>query len=392
MAKYWKEGKWDFETFEILLKAQPSGAMAIDYMSNVIGKEVSLYPDIISKGKQLGYSDEILSKVYHLEATWTENVPLVSDESDSIKELFWVSPVSCRGSNARWAVEESKKYASLGVFLWQLYCAHHENPLSAGEIFFYMEGIERIPRVPNDQMTDYYMKHFLEIMQREFLHDDEKCLRIAQIEIIFTDLLKWDNMKCFHHLIKRLPGLFVQLVAGLYKKDHDPREAYQSGDDHKSEKQYWRNMYTVYDKAHFCPAEENGEVEEEKLRQWVGGFKNLLEQNDQSSLFGSLMGRRFAFSPKGKDGHEPCEAVRAVIEDYCDDRMRSSYESTVYNRRGVYSPSAGRAELRMAEDFRANAEYLAPGYPETARILYDLYDTYKRESERERMEAENGQF
>ena len=392
LAIFWKEGQWDFETFEILLKAQPSGAMAIAYLSDVIGKEVSLYPDIISKGKELGYSNEILSEIYRSEALWTEEIPLVSDESDSVKELFWATPVSCRESNSRWAVQESRKYASLGVFLWQMYCAHHENPLSAGEIFSYMEGIERMPRVPNGQMTDYYLKQFLEIMQKAFLHDDEKCLRIAQIEIIFADLLEWGNMKCFHHLIKRLPELFAQLVAGLYKKDHEPGEGRQPEGDQKSKKQSWHNMYTVYDKAHFCPAEENGEVEEEKLRQWVEGFKNLLEQNDQSSLFGSMLGRLFAFSPKGKDGHEPCEAVRAVIEDYCDDRMRSSYESTVYNRRGVYSPSAGRAEMRMAEDFKTNAEYLAPGYPETARIFYDLYDTYKRESERERTEAENGRY
>lgn len=385
LAKYWRDSKWDFEIFEILLKAQSSGIMAVDYMSSVVGEEVSLYPDIISKVKGLNYSDEILTRIYRSEAFWTEKIPLVSNASDRIKELFWESPVSCKKVNIRWAVSESKKYSSLDVFLHQMYRLHHENPLSAGEVYSYIDRIEQM-HVQGDQMTEYYMKQFLEIIQKEFLYDKEKCQRISQVEIYFMNLLEWDNMKCFHHMIKKSPELFAQLIAGLYKRDHEMKEV------SKLNEQYIHNMYTVYDKAHFCPAEEKGEVKEENLRQWVENFRYLLEQNDQSSLFGSMMGRLFSFSPMGKDGHEPCEAVRVLIEDYSDDRMLSSYESAVYNRRGVYSPSAGKEEIRMAEAFKANAEYLSPRYPETAKIFYSLYDRYKRESERERTEAENGWY
>lgn len=385
LAKYWMEGKWNFETFEILLKAQPSGTMAVDYMSSVIGEEVSLYPDIISRVEELGYSDDILSKIYRSEASWTENIPLISDAPDRIKELFWESPVSCKKSNIRWGVNESKKYSSLDVFLQQMYRLHYESPLSAEEVYSYIDRIEQM-RIQGNQMTGYYMERFLEIIQKEFLYDNEKCQRISQLEIYFMNLLKWDNMKCFHHMIKKSPELFAQLVAGLYKRDHEPKEVRNLNE------QYIHNMYTVYDKAHFCPAEENGEVKEENLRKWIENFRTLLEQNDQSSLFSSMMGRLFSFSPIGKDGHEPCEAVRVLIEDYCDDRMRSSYETCVYNRRGVYSPSAGKEEMRMAEAFKDNAEYLNPRYPETAKIFYSLHDRYKRESERERMEAENGWY
>lgn len=385
LAKYWKNGQWDFETFEILLKAQSSGTMAVEYLQYSIQDKEGLYSDIILKVNEMGYSEEILAKLYRSEAFWTENVPLVSRASDHIKELFWESPISCKKSNVRWAVNESKKFSSLDVFLRQLYRLHHDNPLSAGEIYSYIDGIEHM-RVQGDQMTGYYMEQFLEIMQKEFLHDGEKCQRIAQLEIYFMNLLEWDNMICFHHMIKESPELFAQLVAGLYKRDHEPREV------NKLNEQYMHNMYTVYEKAHFCPAEENGEVKEEKLKQWVEKFRKLLEQNDQSSLFGSLLGRLFSFSPVGKDGHEPCEAVRVQIETYSDERMLRSYETCVYNRRGVYSPTAGREERRMAETFKTNAEYLKPRYPETAKIFYNLHDRYISEAERERMEAENGHY
>jgi len=78
-----------------------------------------------------------------------------------------------------------------------------------------------------------------------------------------------------------------------------------------------------------------------------------------------------------------------MIEKYGDDKMISCYQAAVFNRRGVFSPSAGKEELRIAERFRANAQYLEPLYPLTAKIFYGLYETYRRESDRERMEAEN---
>ena len=46
----------------------------------------------------------------------------------------------------------------------------------------------------------------------------------------------------------------------------------------------------------------------------------------------------------------------------------------------------------MAGDFKTAAEFLEPDYPKTAKIFFGLYETYKRESERERKDAENGIF
>ena len=107
-------------------------------------------------------------------------------------------------------------------------------------------------------------------------------------------------------------------------------------------------------------------------------------------MFTSTLGRVFSFSPLGDDGHEPCNAVRKMIEKYGDDKMINSYQIAVFNRRGVFSPSAGKEELRMAEEYKTNAEYLEPFYPKTAKIFYKLFESYNRESKRERMDAENG--
>ena len=81
-----------------------------------------------------------------------------------------------------------------------------------------------------------------------------------------------------------------------------------------------------------------------------------------------------------------------MIEKYGDDKMINSYQVAVFNRRGVFSPTAGKEELSMAEEFKANAEYLEPLYPKTAKIFYGLFESYNRESKQERIDAENDRW
>ena len=142
----------------------------------------------------------------------------------------------------------------------------------------------------------------------------------------------------------------------------------------------------------FCPTEKNGIVNTEELEKWVIKFKEILDANDQSSYFGFLLGRLWAYAPIGKDGRYPCEAVRLIIEKYSDEDMLSEYEITVRNQRGVYNPSAGQEEKNIAEKYKENADYLSLKYPNTAKVFYELYRTYMKESENERISAENGYF
>ena len=386
LAQYWNDGKWDFATFKALLAVQESGVMAIDYLRNLGSSEFLPYSTIIEEISSHGCSTEVLAEVYRLEAYRTKEIPLVTFASEPIKKEFWKNCFYCGENNKVWTLAECKKYATLDVYLGQIYRIHHKNPLSAEQIFECFEDIESMPHSEGNQLTGYYVEQLLGVIQETYIDDIQKCIRIAHLEIMFMNLLDWNNMKCFRHMIKQSPDLFAQLVEGVFKKDHGTVE------DHSKDQTYIHNMYTIYEKAQFCPAESNGEVSEEQLEQWIEKYRQLLLGNDQESLFTTTLGRLFSFSPVGTDGYEPCEAVRKMIEKYGDEKMNREYQATVYNRRGVFSPSAGKEELRMAKEFKENAQYLEPYYPKTAKIFYGLYETYKKESERERMDAENGWY
>ena len=323
-----------------------------------------------------------VDKAYVIANRYIRNyIPL---DDKKVKKEFWKASICCDERNNSWAIKECKKYATINVYLDQLHQTYYQGFLTPQQILECFDGIGKMPRTEATDMMGYHVQELMGAIQNEFIDDEEKCIRIAHLEILFMNLLNWEGMRCLRHIIKSSPEVMAQIVSVVFKKDHNTTEVGTENQD------YIHNMYTIYEKAHFCPAEVNGEVSEQQLEQWIEKYKSLLIYNDQQSLFGSTLGRLLSFSPVGKDGHEPCEAVRAIIEKYGDDKLIKRYQIELFNRRGVFSPSAGKEELKMAAEYRSNAQYLEPTYPKTAQIFYGLAKTYTREAEREREEAVNG--
>lgn len=386
LAKYWDDGNWNAELFKELYEVQETGKIAIDYINYSLNDKVALFPDVINCLLKDGTTKELLSKIYRVEATKTRKIPLVDEADEETKKLFWGSFIMIQEENYGWALNESKRYANLEVFLEQVYMIHSRKKLNAMEIYDSFRNIEKMQCLYPNQMTGYYIEQLLGVLQNAFIEDKERCFRIAQIEIYYSNILEWNHMRCFHYLIKKSPELLAQIISVIFKRDHIT--------DDKSElnETLIHNMYVIYDKAHFCPTEEQGIVSDELLKNWIEEFKSLLIENDQESLLTPILGRLFSFSPSGIDGHKPCEAVRNMIEEYGDEKLRERYAMEVYNSRGVYSSSAGKEELIMAEKYKENADYLAPYYPKTAEIYYELSGTYKRLSQKERKDAEDGWY
>jgi hypothetical protein len=149
------------------------------------------------------------------------------------------------------------------------------------------------------------------------------------------------------------------------------------------------SLFSIYYKALFCPAEKDGKVNYIDLKRWLNEFKDLLRNQKQVGLFGNLVGRLFAYSPVGDDNCMPCEAVRQIIEEIGDESIKSAYVIAEENKRGVYSPDAGKTELEMSRHYKDNANKIRNRYPKTASIYDLLSDIYKSQSISERKRAED---
>lgn len=353
LATYWNGTNFDINVFTILLRKQKSAEMALDYYAGFGIQTTELFDEVMEVAQSLGLNNDVITGIYRVQALYCATIPKVAEAEEDIKYNFWKYKWVHVGQNEKWALKECKKYGALNSYLRLLYFTYHTHTIPNDELYEYFDEIEKMEYSRNGGDFRHYIEELLKPLQDAYMEDSIRCTRIAIIEMIFSRYLRWENMKCFKQSINKDPRVYADLVNNIFKKDHGTISKYS-----EEENEYISNLYSLYHKAEFCPCEFCGEIKEDELELWVNKFKYILEKNDQESLFGMLLGRLFAFAPNGRDGHMPCEAVRTMIEKYSDDSMREKYRSTVYNSRGVFSPSAGKEEFKMAEKFKVNAEYM----------------------------------
>lgn len=388
LAKYWDGVKFDTQVFITLLKAQKSGSMAIDYYSGFASQTFELFHTVMEIALKNKVEIGIITAIYRVEAWFSKELPRIAEAEDSVKREFWKHEVIQVNYDTAWCVEECKLYGTLNSYISILYFMYHNNDISIEKLYYYLDGIEKMEINQSGGDFQYYLEELLKPLQDTYMNDSSKCARIAKIEMIFFHYLDWNNMKCLKKSINQDPQILADLISIVFKKDHGVwRELSEKEENRIS------NFYNLYYKMEFCPTETNGEIKRDELDVWIKQFNEYLKENDQMTLFGMVTGRLFAFSPVGQDKHMPCEAVREMIEIYSDQNMQQEYRATIYNRRGVHSPSAGKEEQKIAERFQNNAEYLSlNGYPKTAKIYYDLARSFFHKSAVEREDAENGRF
>ena len=195
-------------------------------------------------------------------------------------------------------------------------------------------------------------------------------------------------MKCFQKEIKHDPEMYAEMVSIIFRHDGDDPE------ERKTEefRNYAQVIHRLFDMAKFCPCEENGTVSYDEIKVWVDRLIRILDSNHQKEMFGYVLGRLFAYAPKTVDGHYPCEAVCQIIEEYGDESLLSEYRCELFNKRGIFSPSSGRAEKDIAEGYKDNAEFLSIKYPKTSDVFFKMSQRYVYDSDLERRRAENGYF
>lgn len=386
LAKYWNDGLWDYEVFKKLLKSQKSGQFALDYLDSINNKKLIKFALIIDDLLEDGYSEYIIANVYRIEAMITKKIPLVNIAKDSIKNIFWRKWIICNASNDLWVISESKKYASLDIYISQIFYINYNRKITVDKIFEYLKDVETITISKNNQLASYHAKELINLIQNAYIEDLKKCEIIYKIELYLmaNNLLELKDMICFQRMFKEFPEILSNLVSVIFKKDKELSLGKYNND------KYFKYLFTIYKNSKFCPTENNGIVNEKDLDLWIKKYKKLLNKNNQGSYFTKTLGRFLAFSPIGEDGYEPCIAVRQMIEKYGDNELINAYESSIYNRRGIYIFSGGKEETEIANNFKRNAQYLESLYPKTAQIYYDLYERYKYESIQERLDAEIG--
>lgn len=385
LGKYWNHGKYEEKVLQMLLQVQTDGKIAVDYYRSIESSQTPDFNEILNFMKTEKNSLECQVYFYAAQAGRTKEIPQITYAEESIKKAFWKSYQIYFPGREEWAIKECAKYGTVDIYLRLLNYVNKSTQLDTEKLYRYLGNATKMPLGQYQSMLDFDVRSILEPLQEKYLSDSQKSGKLMEIEIYFGQLLDWEDMKCFQKTLKETPDIFAELISLIFKKEGDQEEIQT-----ESQKNSFHNFYDLYEKAKFCPGERNGEVDENVLRKWIARFQKILEANRQEKLFDMLLGRLLAFSPKGKDGYEPCEAVRNVIEDIADEEMIRNYEMERFNQRGVYSATAGAEEQQIASRYQENADFLSARFPKTASIYYELSHRYQAEAKEEREEAENG--
>ena len=385
LSDYWADDFFDKNVFASLYKCQSKHEMAIEYIEGLARRGVDVYTNVNELGE---LDDDFRIILFRIEALYTDKKPLVDNASVEIKRAFWKDFRWFSSNNMDWAVAECQQYGTVNTYLDLLYRFHENRNLTPEQLLEKMQRIDVMERGSNNSMTDHYLKELLKPLQEQCIEDRDKCAKIAHIEIAFFYLLDWEDMKCFQKEIKHDPEMYAEMVSVIFRHDGDDPE------ERKTEefRNYAKVIHRLFDMAKFCPCEENGTVSYDEIKVWVDKLIRILDSNHQKEMFGYVLGRLFAYAPKAADGHYPCEAVCQIIEEYGDESLLSEYRCELFNKRGIFSPSAGRAEKDIAEDYKDNADFLSIKYPKTADVFFKMSQRYVYDSDLERRRAENGYF
>lgn len=386
LAKYYGERKYSRDIVKLMLEICSNDKIVYDYISYFAGSDESVLNEALQLVKDKGGRTNLIVNLLMLESVNTKENSMITRESEEIKREYWSRDIR-RFLNSDvetyiWAISECMLYGTIHTYLQLLFDA--KNIIELENLYNLFINVTEVRLDGFDSMSSYYFEEIISILQKEYIGDNEKCNVLARIEWLFRNILTWGKMKCIQYLMKRSPVLYAQLVEIIYVKEGEDKEEKSS-----EQQDFVRSVFDVFYHAHFCPTEENGQVHYDKIKKWAEEFRDILEKQQQARLFSDLVGRLLPYSPVGSDNCMPCEAVRELIEEIYDEKLKSAYIIAEENKRGVYTPDAGKTELEKSREYKENADKLRIMYPKTAQIYDALSESYKFQANSERKCAED---
>lgn len=376
---YYCEKKFDETIFALLISNCDYKNIMTSYARMAYWENDEYLNKAVVLAKEYGLDNEMLVSLLLIEEIDAHKTLLINAENETVKSMYWKMMqhnYKEEEKTCRFVLEEMQKYADQVTIIGVL--RDGIKYFSPTEILSIMEGLRSIEVGTINSLTSYNLKEILKVLQDKY-RNTEDCGRVAQLELSYRGLLEWEDMTCFKRCLELSPKLFAEMISIIYKKDGGEEE-----EKNKLDEKFVSSIYSLYYDAIFCPAESNGTVDKETLFVWIAEFKELLKQQSQTRLFTHFLGRIFAYSPIGEDGYYPHESIRDAIQEYGDQSLENEYVISVFNQRGVFSPTGGVAERELAKKYKKNADAVRVRYPKVANIYDRLSESYLYDADSER--------
>ncbi|MBE6119217.1 MAG: hypothetical protein E7189_02070 [Erysipelotrichaceae bacterium] len=373
----YSDGVFDEEMYSAIIRE--NSGIALDYAREAANKNDIIVEKAVTIAKKMNISEEIIVELLGLELLDATKPMLIDKEKDNIKKIYWQhNALRYYADNLEtfnYIICEALEYSNVEKALETLDL--NKDIFELDEVLKYLEIASYKKDAEWNDSAIYHLGHLVSRLQDEFINSD-KCERIALLELSFRGLIRESEMVCFKKCLQDSPKSLLAILSIIYKTDDGGKT-----NDYVFNGEQIGSLYVFYHNLSFCPACEGNTVNRDKLFHWIEELEEGLKMNNQNRLLGSVLGKVFSSSPIGDDGYYPAEAVRDAIEKYCNQDLEESFIIATYNKRGVYSPSGGKEERKMANSFKENADSIRK-WSKTARIYDHLSERYLREADAER--------
>ncbi|WP_156913418.1 hypothetical protein [Mesorhizobium sp. WSM3224] len=138
--------------------------------------------------------------------------------------------------------------------------------------------------------------------------------------------------------------------------------------------------------------QRDGSFSEEKCREYVEQLMALAKEEGYVKGSQLVLGTLLAHSPEADNGDWPRQCICEILDVPDNDRVRGTFQTGVFNKRGVTTRSpydGGEQERELAAKFQRHAERWQIEFPLAAKALADIAESYRSDGLRNDRDAES---
>ena len=221
LAQYYCKCKYNKEILNLLISKDSQGKQTRSFIETFYCNKVIDLRSVINDLKEMTDNAELISDIFSLQRVNGNEDAYIFTEDEQVKSIFWKRErcffifENASKEVIGKALAECLKYSNKENYI--LFLDDMKDYFSLQELYDYFIKISNLKYEGHYSVMDYPLQELLELLQKEFINDDEKCSEIAKIEWIFSGILDWDTMKCIQREIKRNPIFYADLICCIFK-------------------------------------------------------------------------------------------------------------------------------------------------------------------------------
>ena len=229
----------------------------------------------------------------------------------------------------------------------------------------------------------YNISHaFEELNKRTSVSDYEK----AELEFAFFEVLEYSDcgIPNLERLVTESPELFVHAIRCLYKRADGSLEehvelGFSTAEQYRRAASDWFRF--LYRERRIPGANDMGEIDIEKLQDWLHQARSLLRQHARIEMGDQMIGQMLASSPVDSDGVWPCLKICEVLETIASEQIGIGLDVGKRNLRGAQMRGeGGNQERELAEQYHRWSHERIHEFPFVGKVLKHIAEAYENEA------------